>query len=117
MKSEIRIEDDALWFKHVESPQLISRLKQMESEQEITLEIDGVVGRWQRMKTGSDGRATLGIRPIGKMKFVWREWYKRRKGELIEVREVTTADDYLTATSALFSEWSEEEDEEAFRDL
>lgn len=117
MNSEIRIEDVAIWFKHVDSPQLVNRLKQMEAEQEITLETDGVVGRWQKMKTGKDGRATHGIRPVGSMKRVWSEWYKRRKGELIEVREVKMADDYLSASSAFFSEWSEDEDEEAFRDL
>ena len=117
MHPEIKIEDVAIWFKHVKSPPLLERLRSLEPEQEITLETGGVVGRWQRMKTGSDGRETLAIRPVGSMKTVWGEWFKTRKGENIEIREVRMADDLLKATSGLFSEWSEEEDEEAFRDL
>ena len=117
MNAEIKIEDVAIWFKHVNSPSLVKRLASMDEEQEITLETDGIIGRWQKMKTGKDGRKTNGIRPVGSMKLVWNDWFKTRKGTLVEVREVKMADDYLTASSAMFSEWSEEEDEEAFRDL
>ena len=69
------------------------------------------------MKTGKDGREVPGIKPVGEMKLVWGDWFKNRKGERIEVREVTIADDYLAASTPLFSEWVSPEDEEAFRDL
>ena len=117
MNPEIKIEDVAIWFKHLRSPSLAERLRGLEPEQEITLETDGVIGRWQRMKTGKDGRATQAIRPVGSMKPIWNDWFKTRKGDLIEVREVKMADDYLASASVLFSEWASEEDEEAFRDL
>jgi hypothetical protein len=117
MNPEIKIEDVAIWIKHLHSPKLVERLRSLEPEQEITLETGGVIGRWQRMKTGKDGRETLAIRPVGSMKSVWNDWFKSRKGELIEIREVKMADDYLESSSALFSEWSGDEDEAAFRDL
>lgn len=117
MNPEIKIEDVAIWFKHLHSPKLRKRLDSLEPEQEITLETGGVIGRWQRMKTGKDGRMTKAIRPVGSMKSVWNDWFKSRKGELIEIREVKMADDYLASASTLFSEWAGEEDEEAFRDL
>jgi hypothetical protein len=69
------------------------------------------------MKTGKDGRPTEGIRPDGNMKRVWSDWYKNRRGELISIREVQLADDYLIKVSKLFVEWDSPEDEEAFRDL
>ncbi len=109
--------DVAIWFKHVHAPSLAKRLGALRPEEEVSLEADGIVGRWQRMKTGKDGREVSAIRPVGSMKSVWNEWFKNRKGERIEIREVALADDYLAATSAIFSEWASEEDEEAFRDL
>jgi len=51
------------------------------------------------------------------MKKVWNDWYKNRRGELVSIREVKLADDYLVNVSKLFVEWESPEDEEAFRDL
>jgi hypothetical protein len=104
-------------LKHVHAPNLALKLNALRPEEEVSLEADGVVGRWQRMKTGKDGREVRAIRPVGSMKSVWNEWFKNRKREHIVIREVALADDYLAASSALFSEWASDEDEEAFRDL
>lgn len=115
--STIKIADVVIWFKHLDNAALVRRLRGIAPEAEVTLETDGVVGRWQRMRTGKDGREVLGIRPVGRMQSVWSEWFKTRKGETIEIREVALADDYLAAASVLFSEWASPEDEAAFRDL
>lgn len=117
MENKIEISDVAVWFKQVHHSELVGRLKALRPEEEISLQIDEVVGRWQRMKTGKDGREVYGIRPVGAMKTVWNEWYKTRKGEDVEIKEVILADDYLAAAAPLFSEWLSDEDEEAFRDL
>lgn len=117
MTPAIKIEDHVIWFTHLRSPALVERLNNLEPDQELTLETDGVVGQWQRMKTGPKGQRTLGIRPVGTMKSIWNDWFKARKGETIEIREVKLADDYLASVSVLYSEWAGEEDEEAFRDL
>jgi hypothetical protein len=117
MQPQVRLTDFAIWFKHVEGTDLVYRLRDLKDEEEISLEIDGVVGRWKRMKTGTDGRPTEGIRPHGSMKTVWNDWYRRRRGETLALREVRIADDYLTSVAKLFPEWESPEDEEAFRDL
>jgi hypothetical protein len=68
------------------------------------------------MRNGKDGRSTTGIKPIGPMKEIWRR-FQTRRGEVVEVREVRTADAYLAALTDTLSEWNSPEDEEAFRDL
>ncbi|KQY20890.1 hypothetical protein ASD32_05715 [Rhizobium sp. Root483D2] len=117
MVPQVKISDIAIWIKHVENPQLRARLKALPDEEFINLETDGVIGRWVRMKSGKDGRPTEGIRPDGNMKKVWNDWYKTRRGELVSIREVQFADDYLVNVSKLFVEWDSPEDKEAFRDL
>ncbi|MGY6706881.1 MAG: hypothetical protein ACXIVF_01030 [Rhizobiaceae bacterium] len=106
-----------IWFKHVHDQELVDRFTMLRSNEPISLDADGVVGLWRRMRTGKDGRPVPGLRPEGRMKDVWNEWFKSRKGLAITVREVTLADDYLKAGSEQFSEWNSPEDEAAFRDL
>ncbi|UHS57158.1 hypothetical protein [Agrobacterium vaccinii] len=117
MTPQVQITDDAIWFKHIHGETLRERLRKLRENEQINLEADGVVGEWVRMKTGSDGRPTDGIRPQGEMKMVWSNWYRKRKGERISLREVKLADDYLVNIASLFPEWESAEDEEAFRDL
>jgi hypothetical protein len=118
MGTQVRIEDHFIWFKHVDDPYLLQRLRNLRDEEVINLEAGGVVGRWKRMKTGKDGRPTDAIKPEGEMKRVWNDWFRAHKGRPIELREAVIADDYLAAGSKLFaSEWNSPEDEEAFRDL
>lgn len=117
MGTHVRIEDRTIWFKHIEEPRLRERLENLKEDEAINLEVDGVIGRWKRMKKGKNPLPTRGIKPDGAMKRVWNEWYKGRRGQVIELREAMLADDYLAAASALFSEWNSPEDEEAFRDL
>ncbi len=113
----VEITDYVVWFKHLHTKSLLEKLKAIPANGEVSLETDGVVGRWQRMANGNDGRPVFGIKPVGAMKSVWGEWFKNRKGEKVEIREARLADDYLAAASPLFSEWAGDEDEEAFRDL
>jgi hypothetical protein len=117
MTVHVQITDHSMWLKHINSADLAAHLRQLAPEQEITLETDGVIGRWQRMKNGSDGRETLGIRPVGPMKTIWNNWYRTQKGRRIPLRIIQTSDEYLAASAPLFIEWLSDEDEEAFRDL
>ena len=111
------ITDSVLWFKNIHSAELRSQLERLDPEHEVTLVADGVPGPWQRMKAGADGRPTPGIKPVGPMKKVWAEWYRTRRGQAISLETVVVADDFLIATSALFSEWNSAEDCAAFDDL
>ena len=117
MQGTARISDHVIWFKHLEDDGLRERLGALEGGESISLETGGVIGRWVRMKPDKEGRPTAGIRPEGAMKTIWNDWFKNRKGDTIEVRQIQLADDYLKAAEPLFSEWASREDEEAFRDL
>lgn len=117
MENAVSISDHAVWFKHLSNQHLRQRLAGLEPEAEITLEADAVTGRWRRMKRGVDGRLPDAIIPVGPMKDVWNKWFRTRRGESVVLRIVTTADDYLTAQTPLFSEWASPEDDEAFDDL
>jgi hypothetical protein len=117
MAATIRIEDVAIWFKHVREPGLRERLAGLAEDESIFLEANGVVGRWRRMRQGKNPKPTEAIKPDGKMTDIWGEWFRTLKGTPIQIREVTLADDYLAEGSLLFSEWNSPGDEEAFRDL
>jgi hypothetical protein len=117
MTATVRVDDVAIWFKHVHEPKLWERLADLEDDEPIFLEANGVVGRWRRMRQGKNPKPTEAIKPDGRMTEIWGEWFRTAKGMPIKIREVTLADDYLAEGSMLFSEWDSPEDEEAFGDL
>ncbi len=113
----VEIRDDAMWVKQIEGGKALKdRIVALAPGEVIELEVDGIVGSWEKMRNGKDGRQTMGIKPIGPMKEVWKQLQSRR-GEVVEVREARTADAYLAASSDTMTEWNSPEDEEAFRDL
>jgi hypothetical protein len=115
--AKVKVVDDAIWLRHIEGDQrLQQRIRKLHAGEVLDLEIDGVVGRWERMRDGKDGRPTLGIRPIDAMRQVWAR-LRRDSGRIVDVREVVTADNYLASLTPLLSEWDSPEDERAYRDL
>jgi hypothetical protein len=113
----VEIQDDAVWAKQIEGGRALKdRILSLAPGEVIELEVDGIVGKWERMRHGKDGRPTMGIKPIGPMKQIWKR-FQLRRGAVVQVREVRTADAYLEALSNSLSEWNSPEDEEAFRDL
>ena len=81
------ISDYVIWAKHIhDDPELVERIRCMWAGQTIRLEVDGVGGVWRRMDDGKDGRATLGVRPLGAAQEVWRELYRRRRGETVSLK-------------------------------
>lgn len=114
---KVEVRDDAIWLKHIEGDQHLHRkIMSLPPGGIIDLEIDGIVGRWERMKDGKDGRPTLGIKPIEAMRSVWAR-LRHQPGRVVDIREVMTADSYLAALTPLLSEWDSPEDEMAYRDL
>lgn len=114
---KVKIADNSIWLRHIEQDvPLRERLSALKPGEFIDLEVAGIVGRWERMKDGKDGRPTDGIKPIESMKDVWIKM-QRERGRTVEVRQVVTADSYLAALSDTLDEWNSPEDEEAFRDL
>ena len=113
----VTVRDDAIWIGHIEgSKALQERLRQLHAGDVLDLEVNGVVGTWERMRDGRDGRPTLGIKPISHMKLVWAEM-RQRTGQTVHIREVVTAESYLSAVSRTLDEWNSPEDEAAYADL
>ena len=115
--AHVDIRDDTIWAKHIEGGKVLKdRILALAPGEVIELELDGIVGSWEKTRVGKDGRPQQSIKPIGNMETVWKRFQSRR-GEVVEVREVRTADAYLAALNDTLSEWNSPEDEEAFRDL
>jgi hypothetical protein len=113
----VQIRDDTMWAKQIEGGKALrERLLGLSPGEIIELEVDGIVGQWEKMRNGKDGRSTPGIKPVGPMREIWKR-FQARRGEIVAVREVKTADSYLATLSDTLGEWNSPEDEEAFRDL
>ena len=113
----VAIRDDTIWANHIEGGKALKdRIISLAPGEVIELEVDGIVGTWEKTRLGKDGRPQQSIKPIGNMKKIWKIFQSRRR-EVVAIREVRTADAYLEALSNTLSEWNSPEDEEAFRDL
>lgn len=113
----LKVSDDLIWVRHIEGDKaLTDRLIELPAGTSIDLEVDGIVGQWEKARTGKDGRATDAVKPVGPMKEIWKT-FQARRGKIVSVRETRTADSYLAAMNATLSEWDSKEDDEAFRDL
>jgi hypothetical protein len=117
MMNTVRIRDDAIWISHIEGDQrLRERLSQLKAGETLDLEVGGIVGKWQRMNDGRDGRPTNGIKPISAMRDVWAKM-RQSTGKIVEIREVVTADSYLDQVGRTLTEWDSPEDDRAYADL
>lgn len=113
----VSVRDDAIWLKHIEGDRhLLKHLEALEPGQIVDLEVDGVLGQWQRMRHGRDGRPTYGIRPVGPMREVWAR-LRPQIGRRIQISEPGLGDSYLVGLEETLSEWNSAEDEVAYRDL
>ena len=113
----VQVRDDAIWLKHIEGDaDLRERIRSLDPGDVLDLEVDGVIGQWERMRDGKDGRPTFGIKPISTMREVWAR-LRGDTGRIVQVREVAKADSYLLALRPLLGEWDTPEDEMAYRDL
>ena len=113
----VRINDDMLWITQIEGdPELKERMGNLAPGASIDLEIDGIVGHWEKARTGKDGRPTAAVKPVGPMRDIWKR-FQARRGEIVAIRETRSADSYLRALTGTLDEWTSPEDEEAFRAL
>jgi hypothetical protein len=113
----LKIRDDLLWAKQIEGDhELRHRIISLPAGAMIDLEVDGIVGHWEKAKAGKDGRMTQAVKPIGPMREIWKK-FQARRGEIVSIRESRAADSYLRALRDTLCEWDSPDDEEAFRDL
>jgi hypothetical protein len=86
------VSDYVIWAKHIHGdPQLVARVHALWAGETIELEVDGLRGIWRKMDDGADGRQTPGVRPIGAAQVVWRSLFKRRRGEVVTIREALSS--------------------------
>lgn len=115
--AKTRINDNSIWVRHIEEDQkLCDRINKMKPGELVDLEVDGIIGKWERMRDGKDGRPTYGIKPVAEMREIWKQM-QRRRNEFVKMREVVSADTYLASLAPTLSEWNSPEDEEAYSDL
>jgi hypothetical protein len=109
--------DDVIWLKHIHAdPDLSALLYQLRGGTRLRLEIEGVVGEWERMAEGRDKRPTEGLKPVGETREFWRKM-KEKRGERLRFKIVNPRDGFVEAIGATLSEWESPEDQRAFSDL
>ena len=55
----VEISDDAIWAKQIEGGKALKdKILSLAPGEIVELEVDGIVGSWEKMRNGRDGRAT-----------------------------------------------------------
>lgn len=113
------IRDNALWAKHIENdPEIVRRILALPENTPITLLIDDKPVLFRKMRDGSDGRPTDGLRPDPAFKPFWDEMQERRGGKVeVRLKDTPPSDAYLASVAVLLSEWDSPEDAEAYDGL
>ena len=85
--SIVEIRDHSLWPKHIHgNDELKEHLLNLEEGGLVELEVDGFRGMWKKMDAGKDGRATPGIKALGKAREHWHGLQDRR-GDLVSIKK------------------------------
>ena len=86
-KGQVQIRDWSLWIKHIlGSPKLQTYLSELPENDTVELVVGGIRGHWVKKKNSPDGSSTPGLKPLGKSRDAWFDWYKTRRGELVEIK-------------------------------
>jgi hypothetical protein len=84
--ARITINDDVIWKKHIHGDATLAEaVERLRGGETLQLRVEGSLGLWRKMDDGRDGRPTLGIRPVGPARTVWRDLYQTRRGEEVTV--------------------------------
>lgn len=82
----VEIRDWSLWTKHVRgAPALVALLDGLAEDDVVELVVDGRRGEWVKKKSGANGAPTPGLKPVGRMRDTWFEWFKTRRGDLVSI--------------------------------
>lgn len=82
----VEVTDVCIWTKQISDTALSDKLQNLQQGNIVVLEIEGVVGYWEKMKDGKDGRATNGFKPFDDTTNThWQNIYTERKGEKVSV--------------------------------
>jgi hypothetical protein len=120
MTARVEVRDHTIWVKHlIDAPQIRERIEALPPDSPLALIVDGKPLLFRKMKNGSDGRPTAGIRPDESFKAYWNTLYNERRGERVSVAltDAKLADPYLQSIAHLLSEWDSAADNAAYNDL
>ncbi|MGJ3231397.1 MAG: hypothetical protein ACFE0P_06345 [Oceanicaulis sp.] len=82
----VEIRDWSLWTKHVRgAPALVALLEGLAEDDVVELVVDGRRGEWVKKKSSASGAPTPGLKPVGRMRDTWFEWFKTRRGDLVSI--------------------------------
>ncbi len=118
--ARLKIADHAVWLRHmINGDHIAKHISGLPENAPVALQVDGKPILFRKMRNGSDGRPTAGIRPDESFKAYWTTLYNERRGEevSVELGEVPPSDPYLAAVGALLSEWTSPADDAAYNDL
>lgn len=79
------VRDVVIWTRHIHGGDVAQRLGALPGDAEVTLVVDGVSGRWCKMRNGRDGRPTFGLRPVGRAQAFWRTLFETRRGDSVSL--------------------------------
>lgn len=78
--------DRVIWTRHVHGePALVKWLESIPAGRTVQLRVAGMSGVWEKMRDRPSGDPTPGLKPVGKMADYWRELFRKRRGELVEL--------------------------------
>lgn len=84
--AQVQVRDRVIWIKHIHGqPKLASRLEALPAGSTVRLRVNGISGLWEKMRDGSNGAATPGLRPVGDVQTFWTELFNKRRGELVDL--------------------------------
>ncbi len=90
LTGDVTVRDNVIWLSHIKrSEELRQRLLALQSNQEITLRINGVANTWIKMRDGKDGSSTTGIRPLSEANEQWKAIVESSRGQQIEIELVS----------------------------
>ena len=112
------IRDDVLWARHIEGDADLARsIRSLPADEIIVLRIEGTPIRFRKMRDGSDGRPTDGVRPEREASDFWRGLQTRRGAMVTVEPEAPSVDPYLLSLTAILTEWNSPEDAAAYDGL
>jgi hypothetical protein len=124
--AQLNVRHNAIWAKHIDNgPHIVEAICRLEANAPLTLRLDKRAVVFRKMRDGTDGRPTLGLRADDSSKDFWNTIYATRRGDVIEIELDTERnqsvhghpDAYLANLPPLLSEWDSEEDNLAYNDL
>lgn len=116
----VTIRDNSLWTKHIEGDaEIVTRILGLPANAPIRLVIDGSELSFRKMRDGTDGRPTAGLRPDQDSRAAWDKLLERRgiKVRLHLPDHPVLIDPYLASLVPLLDEWTSTEDARAYDGL